>query len=248
MIGKILISSALIVSLMFIASQIESSKSTIKEAKQIQEHYLLVKEIKTLIAKNYNINPENITRDDIIAHLPKGENWEKILLLDRQKDSNLSNKEFVNSDANIFISEDETIKLLALKAKLKSSFDNENLIKDSSTGKIEFPIALEEKAHFRQDLDFDKRVDNAILYLTNEILYNSTNINILNNVVLKYNESSPNIDNGFFDFSLKYTDKEDENYTHKIDAIRKAIKEKLEKSDNSQKVQLYDKLKNSLGK
>ncbi len=54
---------------------IETSKTNIKEAKQIQEQYEIIKDIKTLLAKQYNKNPEDITRDEIIVHLPKGENW-----------------------------------------------------------------------------------------------------------------------------------------------------------------------------
>ena len=119
MIGNIFISSALVVVVIFSTGALFKSLSDIKEAKEIQEHYEIVKDIKTLLAKQYNINIEDVTRDDIIAYLPKGGNWEKVLLLDRQKNSNLSNKEFIDKNANITISIDEKIKLLALKAKLK---------------------------------------------------------------------------------------------------------------------------------
>ena len=93
MLGNIWLSSALIVTAIFSISAMYKSYSDIQEAKQIQEHYEIISEIKTLIAKQYNKNPLDITRDEIIANLPKGENWEKVLLLDRDKSSNLSNKE-----------------------------------------------------------------------------------------------------------------------------------------------------------
>ena len=125
MIGNIFISSALVVVVIFSTGALFKSLSDIKEAKEIQEHYEIVKDIKTLLAKQYNINIEDITRDDIIAYLPQGENWEKVLLLDRNKSSKLSNqdKEFINKDANIEISEDEKLKLLALRAKLKDTIN-----------------------------------------------------------------------------------------------------------------------------
>ncbi len=44
---------------------------------------------------------------------------QKILLLNRNNSSNISNSSLVNEEANFVISEDEKIKLLALKAKLK---------------------------------------------------------------------------------------------------------------------------------
>ena len=121
MFGNIWLSSALIVTAIFSASALYKSYSDIQEAKQIQEHYEIISEIKTLLAQQYNKNPQDITRDEIIAHLPKGENWEKVLLLDRNKDSNLANKELVNEDGKIDISPDEKLKLLALKAKLNNN-------------------------------------------------------------------------------------------------------------------------------
>ena len=107
MLGNIWLSSALIVTAIFSAGAMYKSYSDIQEAKQIQEHYEIISEIKTLIAKQYNKEPNEITRDDIIVHLPKGENWEKVLLLNRDKSSNLSNKELVNETGNFEISEDE---------------------------------------------------------------------------------------------------------------------------------------------
>ena len=137
MIGNIFISSALVVVVIFSTGALFKSLSDIKEAKEIQEHYEIVKDIKTLLAKQYNINIEDITRDDIIAYLPQGENWEKVLLLDRRKDSKLgSDKDFINEKANITISKDEKLKLLALKAKLKDIQNTNELIQSQGTVKV----------------------------------------------------------------------------------------------------------------
>ena len=118
MLGNIWLSSALIVTAIFSAGAMYKSYSDIQEAKQIQEHYEIISDIKTLLSKQYNKNPQDITRDEIIAHLPKGENWEKVLLLDRNKDSNLTNKELVNEDGKFELSENEKLKILALKARI----------------------------------------------------------------------------------------------------------------------------------
>ena len=142
MLGNIWLSSALIVTVIFSAGAMYKSYSDIQEAKQIQEHYEIISEIKTLLAKQYNKNPQDITRDEIIAHLPKGGNWEKVLLLDRQKDSNLSNKALVNEDGKIEISEDEKLKLLALKAKLKDVVNVSSMTADSTTKNYTFEVNL----------------------------------------------------------------------------------------------------------
>jgi hypothetical protein len=123
MIGNIWLSSALIITAIFSSSALYKSYSDIQEAKQIQENYEIISNIKTLLAKQYNKNPEDITRDEIIAHLPRGGNWEKVLLLDRNDSSTLANKELVNDEGKFEISEDQKLKLLALKAKLKNITD-----------------------------------------------------------------------------------------------------------------------------
>ena len=97
MLGNIWLSSALIVTAIFSGSAFYKSYIDIQEAKQIQENYEIISEIKTLLAIQYNKNPDKITRDEIIAHLPRGGNWEKVLLLDRQEGSNLSNKASITS-------------------------------------------------------------------------------------------------------------------------------------------------------
>lgn len=256
MLGKILISSALIVSLMFVASQIENSKYTIKEAKDIQEHYEIIKEIKTLIAKRYNIDPENITRDDIIAHLPKGENWEKILLLDRQKDSNLSNKEFINSEANIVLNSDEKIKILALKAKLKGLMEQQEVNKNNNNGNFEFKVAADKKNLVSNDKIFNDSLSRAINYLSNEILYgdgSKTTNSVLSSFKTKLDDFI-NYESIYLEFLVEVdtsiTDtKELENASKEALKKRKQeyfwekLIERLSKFNNSVETRLYNELK-----
>ena len=169
MLGNIWLSSALIVTAIFSAGAMYKSYSDIQEAKQVQEHYEIIFEIKTLLAKQYNKNPQDITRDEIIAHLPKGGNWEKILLLDRQKDSNLSNKALVNQDGNIEISQDEKLKLLALKAKLRDMIDLNNI--EAQDGKYTFEISMDNKNIIIKDEEIEKSVKRAISYMITKVIH-----------------------------------------------------------------------------
>ena len=135
MLGNIWLSSALIVTAIFSASAMYKSYSDLQETRQIQENYEIISNIKTLLAKQYNKNPEDITRDEIIAHLPRGGNWEKVLLLDRNDSSTLENDSLVNSEGKFEISSDEKLKLLALKAKLKNITDVSSIATDTTTKK-----------------------------------------------------------------------------------------------------------------
>lgn len=234
MLGNIWISSALAVVTIFSAGALWKSLSDIKEAKQIQEHYEIIKEIKAQIALKYNINPENISRDDIIAYLPKGENWEKILLLDRNKDSNIKSKEFINQQGNIIISEDEKLKLLALKAKLK---DIVNLNNNTPTNGIyTFKIEKEEKNIYSKEEKLNKDIERAINFLYQEIIINDSSIlldNILENkVFFDYDNINNNL-------GLK-SDDEKKAY------LKKRIFSELLKDNNSLKTNLYEKLKDIL--
>ena len=80
---NIFLSSALVIAAMIFASASYKSYSDIQEAKQIQENYKIVSDIKSLLASQYDKSTKEITRDEIIAHLPSGAYWEKVLLLDR---------------------------------------------------------------------------------------------------------------------------------------------------------------------
>ena len=244
MIGNIFISSALVVVLIFSTGALFKSLSDIKEAKEIQEHYEIVKDIKTLLAKQYNKNIEEITRDDIIANLPQGENWEKVLLLDRNKSSKLSNqdKEFINKDANIEISEDEKLKLLALRAKLKDTIN----INDSNLENKKYKITIGTNAQniISQDKDFEDRLNKAINYLASEILYSNKDITdtlekVFNDIDPDKNENKE----GFFNYKNIYLEDTDEK---KKLYIKEKLKQRLEQNQNSIETRLYGELKKQL--
>ena len=215
---------------MFLASSISNSKSNIKEAKEIQEQYEIIKDIKTLIAKQYNISPENITKNDIIAHLPKGENWEKILLLDRKD----SSKEFVNDNANIVISEDEKIKLLALKAKLRDNISNF----ETKNNNLNVEVASSLKNSIDYEKVVDKSVENAVAYLYSQILatindesksdstVETTVSTFLTNfkTALEEKDKAKNIYVPFNDIKLDLTD------TEKIEYFKDKVRERIEQN------------------
>ncbi|BAK72049.1 hypothetical protein [Arcobacter sp. L] len=235
MLGNIWLSSALIVTAIFSISAMYKSYSDIQEAKQIQEHYEIISEIKTLIAKQYNKNPQDITRDEIIANLPKGENWEKVLLLDRDKSSNLSNKELINSLGKIEISENEKLKLLALKAKLKDIIDVNSI--EVTNNKYTFEVGQQNKNSVIKDIDIENSITNAIDALAKDILYSTTTNKetVVNDVVNKF---IPNDDKFYFLEDLKEDEKK--NY------FKSKIKERLYKNENSQETRLYKELKDML--
>lgn len=234
MLGNIWLSSALTVTAIFSAGAIYKSYSDIQEAKQIQEHYEIISDIKTLIAKQYNKDPNEITRDEIIAHLPKGENWEKVLLLNRDKSSNLSNKELVNQSGDFEIIEDEKLKLLALKAKLKDTIDVSNIT--ATNNKYTFEVGQQNKNSVIRDIDIEESITKSIQILSEEILYKSgaDKQTVLDTVI---DEFIPYDKLYFLEDS---TDDEKKAY------FKSKIKERLYKNENALESRLYRELKDIL--
>lgn len=234
MLGNIWLSSALTVTAIFSAGAIYKSYSDIQEAKQIQEHYEIISDIKTLIAKQYNKDPNEITRDEIIAHLPKGENWEKVLLLNRDKSSNLSNKELVNQSGDFEINEDEKLKLLALKAKLKDTIDVSNIT--ATNNKYTFEVGQQNKNSVIRDIDIEESITKSIQILSEEILYKSgaDKQTVLDTVI---DEFIPYDKLYFLEDS---TDDEKKAY------FKSKIKERLYKNENALESRLYRELKDIL--
>lgn len=255
MFGNIWLSSALIITAIYSASALYKSYSDIQEAKQIQESYEIISEIKTLLAKQYNKNPQDIARDEIIAHLPSGGNWEKVLLLDRNKDSNLANKELVNGDGDIEISIDEKLKVLVLKAKVKNITDVSSMTPDSITKKYTFESGELEKNIVLNDTQIEKSLDRAIHSLGVEILYSGVSSpsslfldTTLNKIIKEFTpytsmyqdfrtSSEISSDTVLINDDLEI---EKENY------FKRKLKEKLEKNDTAIETKLYDKLKDIL--
>jgi len=234
MLGNIWLSSALIVTAIFSAGALYKSFSDIQEAKQIQENYEIISEIKTLLAKQYNKNPQDITRDEIIAHLPSGGNWEKVLLLDRNKDSNLSNKELVNEDGNFEINEDEKLKLLALKSKLKNITDVSAIT--ITDNKYTFEVGKEGNNSILKDVDIEDNLTKAIHFLADGILYTSNpNKSAILDAII--NEFTPYDKLYFLEES---TDDEKKAY------FKLKIKEKLYSNDSAIETRLYKELESLL--
>jgi hypothetical protein len=254
MLGNIWLSSALIVTAIFSAGALYKSFSDIQEAKQIQENYEIISEIKTLLAKQYNKNPQDITRDEIIAHLPSGGNWEKVLLLDRNKDSNLSNKELVNENGNFEINEDEKLKLLALKSKLKNITDVSSITVDSNK-KYTFKSAELEKNIVLNDIEIEKSLHRAVHFLGVEILYSGVTSPTSSFLDTKLSD----IINEFTPYDTMYQDfrtaaeisantvlDTSETLKRKKLYFKTKIKEKLEKNETAIEARLYLLLKDKL--
>jgi len=169
MLGNIWLSSALIVTAIYSASSVYKSYSDAQEAKEIQENYQIITDIKTLLAKQYNKNPDEVTRDEIMMHLPSGGNWEKVLLLNRNKGSNIDDDALVDVDGNFVLNESEQLKLFALRAKLQNISSNEEIEDGTHT----FQVGNIEKNIVNKNKTIDTSVEKAIEYLSEEILYST---------------------------------------------------------------------------
>jgi len=172
MLGNIWLSSALIVTAIFSASSIYKSYSDTQEAKQIQENYQIISDIKTLLAEQYNKNPDEVTRDEIMMHLPVGGNWEKVLLLNRNSSSTIENDALVYPEGTFVLNESEQLKLFALRAKLSNL---EDVTKDKnpsdSDGNYTFQVGKKEKNTVNKNISIEESVEKAIEYLSTTIFY-----------------------------------------------------------------------------
>lgn len=238
--ANIWLTSALTVTAIFSASAVYKAYSDLQEAKLVQEHYELVTDIKTLIAQQYNKNPQDITRDEIIANLPNG-NWDKVLLLDRQDDSDISNKELVNSDGQMVIDENDKIRLLALKAKLKDTLNTTTVTKSDEkyTFDVGFNRTIKEK-----DTTISTNLDKAIYYMIQQILYNSDSVTINENFVTTTLNTFTPLNDIYQDMGTVANDTELE--TKKKEYFKGLIKERLKENKNSQEARLYTLLKDLL--
>ena len=173
MLGNIWLSSALIVTTIFSASSLYKSYSDTQEAKQIQENYQIISDIKTLLAQQYNKNPDEVTRDEIMMHLPVGGNWEKVLLLDRNTSSSIDNNALVDEDGNFVLNESEQLKLFALRAKLSNLSDSSTEELNTTTKDYTFQIGKKEKNIVNKNESIETSVNKAIEYLNTSILYSA---------------------------------------------------------------------------
>lgn len=139
----------------------------IKEARQIKENYELISSIKSLIAKQYNKEANDVTKDEIIAFLPKDSSWEKVLKISREQNA----QNFIDENGDLLLSEDEKIKLLALKSKLKAIVDTSTLQKQDGVYKID--LVINQKSFQNDEEILNKHINKAKKYLVDEILYNN---------------------------------------------------------------------------
>lgn len=255
MFANIWVSSAFIVTLMFSAGAMYKSYSDVREAKQVQEHYEIVSKIKTTLAKQYNKNPEEITREEIIAFLPSGGNWDKVLLLDRQENSSLDKKEdiLINEDGNIEINEDEKLKLLALRAKLKDIINPDGVQPTTENDKTfyTFEIGKNEKNNIINDIEIEKALTIAVDYLAQDILYGENSSSFDKDDFDKIIEDLTPYDNIYlFDIEEVLSDDdtltEDKLKDEKEKHFKKMLKEKLKQNELTIETKLYEKVKGYL--
>lgn len=238
--GNIWLASALTVTAIFSASAVYKAYSDLQEAKTIQEHYQIITDIKIKLAKQYNKNPQDITRDEIIAHLPENGNWDKVLLLDRMDDSTLNNKEFINENGKIELSEDEKLKVLAIKSKAVSNVDKITL--DENSGTYTFEVA-NNKSIKQKDSKVNDSLEKAIYYSILQVIYGTET---------SYSTVVTNMVDDFVPLSDIYQDLSDiGESTDSVDTkkklyFKKLIKERLEKNKNPQESKLYALLKDEL--
>ncbi|MDX4036363.1 hypothetical protein [Aliarcobacter skirrowii] len=183
MVSNIFIKSAFVVVSIFVIAGAIHSLNTKREIRHIQENYEIISKLKEDYAKKYNIkDTSTITRDDLIASLPNG-SWEKAFLLDRDSSSNLSNKNFIDENANIKIDQSERLKIMALRAKIsKEQFILEN-------GEYKIQIAPHSKNFYNEQKEWKDSVNSATNYLfaillpnildTNKKIDDVSNINII---------------------------------------------------------------------
>ena len=241
--ANIWLTSAFTVTVIFSASAMYKSYSDIQEAKQIQEHFQVITDIKTLLAKQYNKNPQDVTRDEIIAYLPSNSNWDKVLLLDRNRDSTLSEDELVNSDGKMVLNENERLKLLAIRAKLKDTLNTTTVA--VSNGNYTFDIAYN-KSIKEKDKTIESSLDKAIYFLIQKtILDTSTTVDntLITQVINSYTPLN--------DIYQKLNGITETSTTVEIEAKKKEyfqylLKERLKKNKNTQEARLYTILKDLL--
>lgn len=244
MLGNIWLSSALIVTAIYSASSAYKSYSDAQEAKEIQENYQIITDIKTLLANQYNKNPDEVTRDEIMMHLPSGGNWEKVLLLNRNTNSTIDDDALVDEDGNFILNESDQLKLFALRAKLQNISSNEEVEDGTHT----FQVGNIEKNIVSKNQSIDKNVEIAIEFLSREILYTTlTTTEIIDKLETAISTYTP--------YSDIYQDMK-ESDTEVLTAVELAqrqeeyfkerIKEKLILNENAMETKLYYYLKDEL--
>ncbi|MGA1931688.1 hypothetical protein ACH5BF_03070 [Arcobacter sp. YIC-464] len=246
MLGNIWLSSALAVVAIFSASVAYKSYSDLQDVKHMQESYEIIRDIKTLLAYKYSIDPQDISRDEIIALLPQDGNWEWLLLLDRTSSADLENDALLQEDGSLQISEEQKLKLFALRAKLRESGnDDTGVTTDGVVGERTFTleVGIEEKNISYKDEVIQKSIQKVI-----EIAYYIYPI---------MNESNyGNLVKQYIPYNLMYQDFSKDGETLPLDAdvlkqrqeeyFKQRVLDELLKSQSPRDIKLYNKLKSFL--
>lgn len=197
MLGNLWSISLIIAVAMLSSAALYKSYKDIETAKHIKQSYEIVSDVKTLIAKQYNKNPNEITREEIIAALPEGQNWELVLLSNKDTNSNLDNSAFVDENGNFILSDNQRVELLALKSKLKSVNSESVINQENST--TTFRVIQKSKDLEYKDKVLEKTIKNVIYELT-PILYDSSLTTAEIKAKIKYIEDSTPYDILYQDF------------------------------------------------
>ncbi len=245
MLRNIWLSSAIAVVAIFSASVAYRSYSDLQDVKHMQESYEIIRDIKTLLAYKYSIDPQNISRDEIIALLPQNGNWEWLLLLDRTSSADLQNDALLQEDGTLQISEEDKLKLFALRAKLKESGNDNSVSEVEISGKknLILDVGIEEK-----NLSYkDEAIQKALQKVIHASLYNIETITKTAYDTL-VEDNIP--------YNLMYQDFSKDGETLPLDTdvlkqrqeeyFKQRVLEVLLKSQSPRDVKLYNKLKSFL--
>lgn len=245
MLGNIWLSSAIAVVAIFSASVAYKSYSDLQDVKHMQESYEIIRDIKTLLAYKYSIDPQNISRDEIIALLPQNGNWEWLLLLDRTSSADLQNDALLQEDGTLQISEEDKLKLFALRAKLKESGNDNSVSEVEISGKknLILDVGIEEKNLSYKDEAIQKalqKVIHASLYSIETITKTDYDTLVEDNIPynLMYQDFSKDGETLPLDDDILKQRKEE--------YFKQRILEVLLKSQSPRDVKLYNKLKSFL--
>lgn len=245
MLGNIWLSSALAVVAIFSASVAYKSYSDLQDVKHMQESYEIIRDIKTLLAYKYSIDPQDISRDEVIALLPQDGNWEWLLLLERTSSASLENDALLQEDGTLQISEEDKLKLFALRAKLKESGNDNSVSEVEISGKknLILDVGIEEKNLSYKDEAIQKalqKVIHASLYSIETITKTDYDTLVEDNIPynLMYQDFSKDGETLPLDDDILKQRKEE--------YFKQRVLEVLLKSQSPRDVKLYNKLKSFL--
>lgn len=227
MLGNIWISSALVITSIFTLFMVSKSYYDLKDAKEIQQSYELISQIKNNISSQYEKDLSEINKDEVLSFLPKNGVWENSILIDNEK-------ELLNDDGNLIINTDDKIKVFALESKL-SNLNTLNNVQESNGEKV-YTIT-KQTFHKR-----DEQIKKEVLNLIESLSYVTITESLLDELIL-------DIPSNLLRYQLLSEDEnltQEEFETKKKLYIKKLLKEKLENSTNLRDYQTYENCKDFL--